>query len=608
MIFTSIGLFLVAVIIFIKDYKTESTKWLAAVCFFSGFGSLSAVFNTTIRPYLETQGASQETLNLIIYISTVLSHICHYITPYAVLIYGLSYANIVNKNKMIIYIILFIPSIICFMIFPIVTNSFKTTNELEIYYKQLSVWCVPYILGGAFLIVYSYLKEKSYSNKKYKLITASIVSPFLIYAALANYALRSFGIDQSWRVYPILFFVQFIGFIYFAYKYGIFGVRLKFHKYMFVFEDVLQLVSDSVLVLDENLNIIEVNKAFSMNFLIENKKYNSFNDIMNCSKLIDCKNNLIELINQSKANSKVKIIEIIIEDKSDEKYFEVQTNPIIINREYFGIVLVFKDITLYNNNLELFKQHQFEIIERERLLSLNQLIGGIAHNLKTPLLSSAGGIQIIKKNTAKIYEYIQTEYTDFEYVTKSINEINDWQNRISDYLIYMSDVITTVKGQVKEFEQIDEDKFSVREVINKTKLFMSFEFKKYNCTLVEKINSGYDEVIKGSINSLLQVLNVLLTNAIEASKQSEDRIVTLGAYKKNKEIIFYVKNLGREIPVKIQKDIFKKMVTTKGSKGTGLGLYISKSIIMVRFNGEIYFETNDKETTFFMKIPLIEEG
>ena len=89
MIFTSIGLFLVAVIIFIKDYKTESTRWLAAICFFSGFGSLSTVFNATIRPYLEIQGASQETLKLIIFISTVLSHICHYITPYAVIIYGL---------------------------------------------------------------------------------------------------------------------------------------------------------------------------------------------------------------------------------------------------------------------------------------------------------------------------------------------------------------------------------------------------------------------------------------------------------------------------------------------------------------------------------------
>jgi len=329
---------------------------------------------------------------------------------------------------------------------------------------------------------------------------------------------------------------------------------------------------------------------------------------MNCSKLIEYKNNLIDLINESKANNNVKTIEILIEDKSDEKNFEVQTNPIIVDQEYFGIVLLFKDVTLYKKNLELFKQNQFEIIERERLLSLNQLIGGIAHNLKTPLLGSAGGIQIIKKNTGKIYEYIQSEYDDFEYATKLMNEINDWQNRISEYLIYMSDVITTVKGQVKEFEQIDEDEFSIGEVINKIKLFMSYEFKKSNCTLVEKIDITYDQVIKGSINSLLQVFNILLTNAIEASVNNEERIITLGAYKKNKKIIFYVKNLGEEIPIKIQENIFNKMITTKGNKGTGLGLYISKSIISGRFNGEIYFETNDKETTFFIKVPLIEKG
>ena len=602
MILASIGLFLVAVIILIKDYKTESTKWIAAVCFFSGLGSLSVVFEDTIGVYFATLSTSQETLKLIIYISTILSNFSHYITPYVMLMYGLCYANIVKKNKKIIYSILFIPSIICFIGFPIVNNSLKTPNELELYFKQLSIWCVPYILGGAFFIVYSYLKEKSYSIKKYKLINASIVAPFFVYVALANFVLRSFGIDQTWRVYPILFFIQFTGFIYFAYKYGIFGVRLKFHKYMFVFEDVLQLVSDSVLVLDDNLSIIEVNKAFLKNFLVNDRDYNNFYDIMNCSKLVECKNNLINLINESKANNNVKIIEIIINNESEKKNFEVQTNPIILNGEYFGIVLLFKDITLYKKNLELFKQNQFEIIEKERLLSLNQLIGGIAHNLKTPLLSSAGGIQIIKKDTTKIYEYIQTEYTDFEYVTKLMNEVNDWQNRISENLIYMSDVISTVKGQVKEFKPIDEDEFSIKEVINKIKLFMSFEFKKYNCTLVEKIDISYDKLIKGDINSLLQVFIILLTNAIEASEDNE-RIISLGAYKKNKEIIIYVKNSGKKIPTKIQENIFNKMITTKGNKGSGLGLYISKSIITSRFNGEIYFETNDKETTFFVKIP-----
>ncbi|MBU3183043.1 ATP-binding protein [Clostridium psychrophilum] len=605
MIFASSGLFLIAIIILTKDYKTESTKFMAAICFLAGLGTFAAVCEGPIKEYLVTQGASGETFKLITYISALMSNIAHYIGPYFMLLYGLSYANIVKKNKKIIYIILFIPSIICFIHFPIRSNYLKTPNELKLYFKLLSVWCAPYILGGAFFIVYSYLKEKSYSVKKYKLINASIVAPFFVYCALANFILRSFGIDQTWRVYPIVFFVQFIGFIYFAYKYGIFGVRLKFHKYMFEFEDVVQLVSDSVLVLDEKLNIIEVNKAFTKNFLTEDRKYNGFNDIIDCSKLIECKNNLIKLIDESRVNNSVKIIEVAIGNESDKKYFEAQTNPIIIKKEYFGIVILFKDITLYKRNLELFKQNQFELIEKERLLSLNQLIGGIAHNLKTPLMGSAGGIQIIKKNTTKIYEYIQKEDTDIEYVTKLMNEVNDWQNRISEYLIYMSDVITTVKGQVKEFEQIDEDKFFIKELIYKVKLFMSYEFKKYKCTLVEKIDICYDEVIKGSINSLLQVLNILLTNAIEASEKNEERIITLGVYRKDKEIIFYVKNSGQEIPTKVQKNIFKKMITTKGNKGTGLGLYISKSIIKGRFNGKISFETNDKETTFFIEIPLI---
>jgi len=605
MIFACIGFFLIAVIIIVKDYKTETTKWMAAVCFFSGLGAFSVVVHENIGAYLVAQGTSQETLKSITYISAILSSISQYLDPYVMLMYGISYANIVKKNKKLIYIILLIPSIICFISFPVMNSALKTPEELKLYFKLLSIWTVPYVLSGAFFIVHSYLRENSYSIKKSKLINASIVAPFFVYAALANSLLRGFGMDQTWRVYPILFSVQFTGFIYLAYKYGIFGVRLKFHKDMFIFEDVLQLVSDSVLVLDKNLSIIEVNKAFTINFLKEDRKYNSFHDIMDCSKLIECKHNLIDLINESKTNNNVEIIEITINDKVDERNFEVQTSPIIQNSEYFGIVILFKDITLYKKNLELFKQNQFEIIEKERLLSLNQLIGGIAHNLKTPLLSSSGGIQIIKRDTAKLYEYIQTKHDDVENLNKLMNEINDWQNRISEYIIYMSDVITTVKGQVKEFEQIEVAKFSIEELINKVQLLMSFELKKHNCKLIEKIDIGYEEIIKGNINSLLQVFNILLTNAIEASAENKDRIITFGAYKRNKEVIFYVKNFGKGIPSAVQKDIFKRMVTTKGSKGTGLGLYISKSIIKGRFNGEIDYKTNDKETIFYINLELM---
>ena len=99
------------------------------------------------------------------------------------------------------------------------------------------------------------------------------------------------------------------------------------------------------------------------------------------------------------------------------------------------------------------------------------------------------------------------------------------------------------------------------------------------------------------------MLNNLISNSIEVSK-SED-VIILGAYKERDKVIFYVKNFGEKIPEEVQCKIFNKMVTTKGKNGTGLGLYISKSIIKGRFNGEMYFNTNYKETTFFIKIPLV---
>ena len=169
----------------------------------------------------------------------------------------------------------------------------------------------------------------------------------------------------------------------------------------------------------------------------------------------------------------------------------------------------------------------------------------------------------------------------------------------------MSDVITAVKGQVTEHNETAEECFSIQELEEKVTLLMAFEIKKSKCAFVKEINIDSLQQINGDVNSLVQVLNNLITNAIEASKSGNT--VTFGAYKIDCNVIFLVRNLGQKIPEEIQEKIFNKMITTKGKNGTGLGLYISKSIIKVRFNGEVYFETNDKETTFFVRIPLAEE-
>ncbi|WFD10894.1 ATP-binding protein [Tepidibacter hydrothermalis] len=594
------------VIFLIKDYKTESTLWIAAVSFFTGLGAFTVVFQENIIEYFILKyDISQGIMGLMYSINGIIMAIVYSTTPYCMLLYGLSCANIIHKSKKkIIYTILFIPPILNYIFLPIKSSYLKTPEELMLYFRGLAIWTVPYIVGGIFFLVYSYIKEKSYMMKKYKLLTIIIVVPCFSYTILSNVILRAFGIENNWRYFAILIPIEFMGFLYFAFKYGILGVRLKFDRYKFAFENILEFVSDSIITLDEELNVIEFNKVFIKNFLLENRKYKNFNEIISSSRISEHKTSLINLINDSK-NNNIKSMEIFIKIKGETKYFQVQSNPIILNSEYLGTVLVFKDITVYKKNLELIKQNQLQLIEKERLLSLSQLIGGVAHNLKTPLMSSAGGMQIIKKDTGKIYEYIQKNCDNATDISKLVEEINDWQQRITEYLVYMSDVITAVKGQVTEYNEVEESCFSIKELEEKITLLMAFEIKKSKCVFVKKLDIDSNDKIKGDINSLVQVLNNLISNAIEASKQGN--VITLGAYKEEKKVIFYIKNFGQKIPEKIQRKIFNKMVTTKGKKGTGLGLYISKSIIKVRFNGEIGFETNDKETTFFVKIPLIEE-
>ncbi|WP_246615273.1 ATP-binding protein [Clostridium thailandense] len=598
MTFTTLALFIAALVMIKKDYKTESTCWLAGFLFSTGLGSFSVMLEEN---YFVTQ-LSKESMNLIHFINAILSTTSHYMAPYCILLYSISCSDIIKNNKKMIYGILFIPVILSFIYLPIKSNYLRTPEEVVHHIRILSTWSVPYLFTAVYLIIYSYNKEKSRLMKRYKSLNLVIILPCIIYLILFNFIFRDFGIDNNWKAFAILIPIHFLTFLYFANRYGVLGVRLKVDRYKFAFDNVIEFISDSFIILDEKLNIIEVNKTFLNSFCVSNKVYKNFYDIIEKSSIRKYKKELLDVIEQSKKCSKV--LEILVNIENRNNYFEIQVNAVKIKDEYFGSVLLFKDITEHKKNLELIKQNQIQLIEKERLLSLSQLIGGVAHNLKTPLMSVSGGIEIIKKDAEKIYEYIKSNNSETDEVKKAINEIREWQFRSNEYLIYMTDIINAIKGQLREVNEVEND-FSIEEIINRILLLMSFEIQKKKCKINKKININQRKKIRGDINSLIQVLNNLITNAIEASPEGNE--VNLGVYEEDKNVIFYVKNFGKEIPTNIQKKLFQQMVTTKGKNGTGLGLYIAKSLVKGRLNGEIYFYSNNIETSFFVKIPLMKE-
>ena len=182
----------------------------------------------------------------------------------------------------------------------------------------------------------------------------------------------------------------------------------------------------------------------------------------------------------------------------------------------------------------------------------------------------------------------------------------------------MSDIITTVKGQaINMNEQSDSQMFTLKELLTRVQILMRHELKLNQINFQINITIPEMTVINGNINSMVQVVDNLISNAIQsyppikkdvidAPKEIDilQRPIYLNIDKKNGNIIISVQDKGCGIPEDIQKKLFKEMTTTKGHNGSGLGLFMSYSTIKGHFKGELSFETaEDKGSIFYIKLP-----
>jgi len=244
------------------------------------------------------------------------------------------------------------------------------------------------------------------------------------------------------------------------------------------------------------------------------------------------------------------------------------------------------------------------LMEQERLASLGQLIGGIAHNFKTPIMSIAGGLEAIKELALEYDSSIEDESVKQEDHHEIAAEMRQWIKKTRSYCSYMSDIISAVKGQVVNCNESSVESFILKDLINRVKILMNHELKKYKCQM--NIDLRVDELteIKGEINNLVQVLNNLISNSIESYGGNPGNIDII-IENTTKALEITIKDYGLGIPEKIKHKLLKEMVTTKGEKGTGIGLYMSYSTIKGKFAGNMRIESEEgKGTSIKIIIPL----
>jgi len=276
------------------------------------------------------------------------------------------------------------------------------------------------------------------------------------------------------------------------------------------------------------------------------------------------------------------------------------------NDEIGDLVIAFNKIQQKEKeHIESIKENQAIILEQERLASLGQLIGGIAHNLRTPIMSLAGGIEALKDLCNEYKESIEDQNVTPKDHYEIAGEMQEWLEKMKPYCSYMTDIISAVKGQAVQMNYSGTDKFTVEDLVRRIDVLMKHELKKYHCTLNTDFQIDMQTEIKGELNSLVQVFDNIIINAMQAY-EGEIGEIGFKIIKVKNNLEFVLSDTGKGISPEVQKRLFKEMLTTKGKNGTGLGLYMSYSTIKGRFSGNMRFETEEnKGTKFYITIPCI---
>jgi signal transduction histidine kinase len=215
----------------------------------------------------------------------------------------------------------------------------------------------------------------------------------------------------------------------------------------------------------------------------------------------------------------------------------------------------------------------------------------VAHELRTPIQPILGLAQVLKDQISD-----PTQIRSLDVILRNAKRLQKLQEEMFD--------VTRIEGGSMK---IYKESFNLKELI--FSVLQDFRTQlKDEARIKLNYRSDGDVWVIADKNRIIQVISNLLDNAIKFTKAG--RILVQLRKRKGKKIadnnqlIVSVKNEGPGIDPSIMPRLFTKFAT-KSNKGTGLGLYISKSIIEAH-GGKIWAENNsdEKGATFTLILPM----
>jgi two-component system, sporulation sensor kinase B len=245
----------------------------------------------------------------------------------------------------------------------------------------------------------------------------------------------------------------------------------------------------------------------------------------------------------------------------------------------FGTMVLILFTEFINKHI-LLKEH---MVNYEKSITVSQLAASIAHEVKNPLTTVRGFLQLLslKEHDEKRISYYKTVFTELDRAEKIIH----------DYLTY-------AKPKSQEITVID----------------LKLEIEKTIAVIKPIANNYYVNIksdlepicTKGIAQHFEQALINILKNAIEAMPNGGDIFITLKQIQSKS--VLSITDSGHGLSKEQINELGKPYFSTKGDKGTGLGLLVTFNVIKA-MDGAIQVESEiNKGTTFRISFPTFQKS
>lgn len=226
-----------------------------------------------------------------------------------------------------------------------------------------------------------------------------------------------------------------------------------------------------------------------------------------------------------------------------------------------------------NHELRVTRRHLRRV---ERMAAVNELLSGIAHEIKNPLASLSGAVQLLKENT-------DTASSDFRLMNIVLREIKRLHNLVNDFHVFTKPNISNARAL-----QLD------KAILDTVELFNRSPETGEHIT----VSTRLDENVRVRINSVhfQQIIWNLLKNASDSIADKGEIFIRLARHK-NDRVLIRIEDTGYGIDESRTDSVFDPFYTTK-AEGTGLGLSIVHRLVD-SYGGVIDFHSSYGKGTVF---------